>query len=86
MSQGPGGIRGPNVVVEGGVLIVEVASDAEEVEVSEAGVGVIKTYPVGPDKKARIPITWAAGAMLYVCVGRWPNRHVLDVEVIGALR
>ena len=87
MSQGPrGGLRGPASAPEGGVLVVEVANGATTVEVSEAGTSEVTSYPVGPDGKARIPVHWSGGAMLYVSTGQWPNFEVILVEVISTFR
>lgn len=87
MSQNPGGgVRGPSAVDSGGVLVVEVTNGTTSVEVSEASDGVVTSYPVGPDGRARIPVVWSGGAILSVSTGHWPNFEVILVEVISTLR
>ena len=87
MNQDPrGGLRGPASTPEGGVLVVDVANGATTIEVSEAGTSAVTSFPVGPDGKARIPVDWSGGALLYISTGQWPNFEVILVEVISTLR
>ena len=86
MTQGPKGLRGPTAVPSGGVLVVDVANGATSVEVGEMGGGPVTSYPVGPDGKARIPVEWEGGALLFVSTGRWPSLEAIPCEVISTLR
>lgn len=87
MTQDPkGGLRGPTVVPEGGVVVIEVMNGATSVEVSQAGDSKTTSYPVGPDGRARVPVIWSGGTVLCISTGQWPNFRVMLVEVIATIR
>lgn len=67
-------------------MVLEVTNGATSVEISEAGGGPVTSYPVGPDGRARVPVTWGGGSLLFVTTGKWPGVQVLLVEVISTLR
>ncbi len=81
-STGP--LRGPGVAPSGSTIDLEVGSNADHVDVSIGG-PVIVTVPVGPDRRARVPVLpLPAGTILFVSIGRGLLRHVLLVEIVDA--
>ena len=82
MRQGHPGIRGPSTAHSGGTVEVQVGYNDPSVEVSLGG-SETTSYPVGPDKKATIPVPPVPpGTVLYVSVGTGLRRRVLLIEVV----
>ena len=82
MPQGRPGIRGPNTAPSGGSVDIEVSFNDPTVEVSLGGAETT-SYPVGPDKKATIPVPPVPpGTILYVSIGKGLRRKVLLIEVV----
>lgn len=83
IQDGGNGIRGPQTVVSGGVIEIEVAPNDTQIEVSEVGGGPAQKHPVPPGKKALIPApTVSSSTMLYISIGDGSRNRVILVEVI----
>ena len=83
--QGSGGIRGPQVVVQGGTMTIDVATGDKQVCVSQPGSGRIEQHSVAANGSVTFPVpNVPAGTILMISVGRGLRARVLLVEVLGS--
>ena len=83
MQAGGEGIRGPQVVLQGGSIVVEVGPNDTTVEV-DAGTKPVTSHPVQPGKTATIPVPPVTpGTILAVTVGKGLRARMILVEVVA---
>lgn len=79
----PAQMRAAASVALGGVISVDVGSNAASVQVSDGGPAT-SSHPVPPSKRVDIPVPAVPpGTVLMISVGRGLRRQVLLVEVIA---
>lgn len=81
--QGGSGLRTSGQVAPGGTITVDVGTADQTIEIG-VGAGETKTYPVGPDRTARIPVpNVPSGTVLVLSCGRGRRARIVLVEVIA---
>jgi hypothetical protein len=82
LSSGGDGLQVPPIVVAGGTIEVDVATNDPSVEISDGASS--SSHPVGPGKRVTIPVPPVPpGTVLAVVVGRGLRARVRLVEVIA---
>jgi len=81
--QGDQGLRTSSQVASGGTITVEVGVSDQTVQVNAGGPEVL-SFPVGPDRTARIPVpNVPGGTVLMISCGRGLRARIVLVEVIA---
>lgn len=85
MPQGGGnGLRGPNSVLAGGTIKIDVGTNDATVEVSISGGGATTSYIVPPGKELTIQVpNLPQGTFIFISIGKGSDTKFIAVEVVS---